>query len=218
MTPFVKICGIRTMNDALLAADLGAAAVGFIFWPGSPRFVDPYRARPIVRRLPPFVVPVGVFVDQPIEHVCAVARLVHLGAVQLHGQERPESYARCGEHVIKAVALAPDVDIEALIGGVPETATVLLDAHDPVRRGGTGRTIDWTVAAAVARQRRTILSGGLTPDNIGDAIAAVRPYGVDVSSGVESTPGVKDADKLRRFFAAVTAVPADPVRSSSNPR
>lgn len=208
MSTPVKICGIRSLDDARLASDLGATAIGFIFWPDSPRFIDPYRARTIVRSLPPFVVPVGIFVDQPPDHVRAVARLVRLGAVQLHGQETADACAQCGERVIKAVTIAPGLDPATLLAGVPDTATVLLDAHDPVRRGGTGRTIDWTVAASIAARRRTILSGGLTPENVAGAIAAVRPYAVDVSSGVEASPGVKDPGKLRAFFAAVATLEA----------
>ena len=208
MSTPVKICGIRSLDDARLASDLGATAIGFIFWPDSPRFIDPYRARTIVRSLPPFVVPVGIFVDQPPDHVRAVARLVRLGAVQLHGQETADACAQCGERVIKAVTIAPGLDPATLLAGVPDTATVLLDAHDPVRRGGTGRTIDWTVAASIAVRRRTILSGGLTPENVAGAIAAVRPYAVDVSSGVEASPGVKDPGKLRAFFAAVATLEA----------
>lgn len=198
----VKICGITRLEDALLAAELGADALGLVFWPDSPRFIDPFRARKIVRALPPLVTPVGVFVDQPIAYVEGVASLVRLGAVQLHGSEGPEFTGSLSYRVIKAVPLgagapAPEVGIW------PEDVVLLLDAHDPVRYGGTGRTVDWTAAAPVARARRSILSGGLTPDNVAGAIDAVRPYGVDVSSGVEAAPGKKDPDRLRRFFAAV---------------
>jgi phosphoribosylanthranilate isomerase len=199
----VKICGLHRHEDALLAAELGAAAVGFVFWPGSPRWIDPYRARDIVAALPPYVTAIGVFVDQPPEYVAGVAGLVKLGAVQLHGQELPASYPRKPIRIIKAVAVREDFDLVTQLKAVPDRATVLLDAHDPVRRGGTGTTIDWTLAAAAARLRRVILSGGLNADNVSDAIRQVHPYAVDVSSGVESAPGVKDPDKLRAFFQAV---------------
>lgn len=202
MKPCVKICGVRRVEDALLAAELGASAIGFVFWPDSKRFIDPYRARPIAAALPPCVSAVGVFVDQPPEYVAGVASLVNLSAVQLHGQERVADYARCGPRVIKAVAVGTGFDAQS-VRTLPDDVTILLDAHDPVRRGGTGQVIDWTAAAAVARSRRTILSGGLTAQNVGQAIGEVRPYGVDVSSGVESSPGVKDAAKLRDFFAAI---------------
>jgi phosphoribosylanthranilate isomerase len=205
----VKVCGITQSRDAILAADLGASALGFVFWPGSPRFVDPYRARTIARALPPDVAAVGVFVDQPLDYVMAVARLVPLGAVQLHGSEPLDVFARVAQRLIKAVAVTGTFDVASL-DDVPPDVTVLLDAHDPVRRGGTGRTIDWTTASAVAARRRTILSGGLTPANVGDAIARVRPYMVDVSSGVESAPGVKDPVKLRALFEAVQQAQATP--------
>jgi phosphoribosylanthranilate isomerase len=198
----VKICGVTRAEDARLAADLGAAAVGFVFWPSSPRFVDPYRARDIVRALPPFVTAVGVFVDQPMAHVQSVANLVRLGAVQLHGGETRELYERLPYRVIKAVPVTSAFEVESL-AGVPERAMVLLDAHDPDRRGGTGRTIDWARAAEAARVRPVILSGGLTAENVGAAVDAVRPYAVDVSSGVEARPGIKDAARLRALFAAV---------------
>lgn len=201
----IKICGIRRVEDALLAADLGADAVGFIFWPSSPRFIDPYRARPIVKALPPFVTGVGVFVDQPWDFVASVGRLLGLGAVQLHGDEAPELYARSAHRVIKGVAVAPGEDAVARVAAVPMTATVLLDAHDPVKRGGTGKTIDWNQAAAIAQLRPIILSGGLSADNVRDAIETVKPYAIDVSSGVESSPGAKDPVKLRQLFEAVRA-------------
>lgn len=204
MTPLVKVCGIRRAEDALLAAELGAAAVGFLFWPGSPRFIDPYRARRIIQALPPFVSPVGVFVDQPPEHVSSVARLLNLAAVQLHGHEDPAPLVRTGFRVIKALPVGPAFDLED-VRSLPPGVTVLLDAHDPVRRGGTGRTIDFSAASAAAALRPTILSGGLTPANVAEAIGTVHPYAVDVSSGVESAPGVKDETRLRAFFAALAA-------------
>ena len=199
----VKICGIRRLEDALLAAELGASALGFVFWPASPRFLDPDSARQIIAALPPFIATVGVFVDEPEPRVSDVARLLNLGAIQLHGQENVEAYARSPYRVIKAVAVADGADCLAAVKAVPARATVLLDAHDPVKRGGTGRTIDWTQAASAAKARPIILSGGLNADNIRAAVDVVRPYAVDVSSGVESSPGIKDSDKLRALFAAL---------------
>ena len=202
--PRVKICGITRLDDALLAADLGASMVGFIFWPSSPRFIDPYRARTITSMLPPWLSLVGVFVDQPIEYVRGVANLVKLGAVQLHGHEVVEYYETLPYRVIKAVQISedrPDV-----VEQVPSRATVLVDAHDPVRVGGTGKTVSWTAAAEIARARRVILSGGLRPENVIEAIETVCPFGVDVASGVEERPGVKDPVRLRRFFQAVHQV------------
>jgi phosphoribosylanthranilate isomerase len=199
----VKICGIRRIEDALLAAELGASALGFVFWPSSPRFLDPFHARPIVAALPPFVTIVGVFVNQPVSHVLGVAQLLNLGAIQLHGEESLEPYARGAHRVIKSVAVIDGRDCVPAVRAVPARATVLLDTHDPARRGGTGRTIDWRQAAAAARTRPVVLSGGLNADNVRDAIDHVRPYAVDLSSGVESSPGVKDPAKLRALFAAV---------------
>ena len=199
---FVKICGITRLEDALLAADLGARAVGFVFWPGSPRFIDPFRARAIAALLPASVAPVGVFVNQSLEYVEGVAGLVRLGAIQLHGDESPEYYRRVTRPIVKSVPVGPSFGAAA-VDSLPNHVTILLDAHDPERRGGTGRRIDWPAARAVAACRRTILSGGLSAENIAEAIAAVLPFGVDVSSGVESSPGRKDPRRLRAFFEAL---------------
>lgn len=199
----VKICGIRRLEDAMTAIELGANALGFVFWPGSPRFIDPDEAREIVAAVPALVTTVGVFVDQPVEHVAEVARGLNLGAVQLHGHEHIEAFTGLSPQVIKSVPMANGIDVESLLSNVPMGATVLLDAHDPVKRGGTGRTIDWNRAAAAARRRPVILSGGLNADNVRAAIETVHPYAIDVSSGVESSPGVKDVSKLRALFAAV---------------
>ena len=199
----VKICGITSVRDALQAADLGASAIGLVFWPSSPRRVEVETARTIVHSLPPFVAAVGVFVNQ-MGSVRAIAEQVGLSAVQLHGDERPDDYSRMPLPVIKAVPVADDSTREtAAWTSVPPHVTVLLDAHDPIKRGGTGRRIDWRIAAAVARRRRVILSGGLNAGNVGEAIAAVQPYAIDVSSGVESAPGQKDSAKLRELFDAL---------------
>lgn len=199
----IKICGITRLSDAELACELGATALGFVFWPASPRFIDPHRARAIVRVLPPGVSPVGVFVNQPVEYVRAVSALIRLCAVQLHGDEPAAYLDGIRDRVIRAVALSGPATAAAA-SAWPAQVTILLDAHDPQQRGGTGQTIDWDAAARIARQRRTILSGGLRADNVAEAIARVRPYGVDVSSGVEARPGVKDPGKLRAFFEATS--------------
>ena len=204
MTPPVKICGITRPEDADLAARLGAAWVGFVFWPRSPRFVEPETAAAILAGLPPHVSGVGVFVDQAVDEVNAVADRVGLGAVQLHGRETTEACRRCRRRVIKAVRLSgggAGDDPDAVWSG----ATVLVDAFDPVRMGGTGRQVDWTRAARIARRRPLVLSGGLRAENVAEAVRQVGPYGVDVSSGVESRPGVKDPDRMRAFFAALAA-------------
>ena len=198
----IKVCGITRREDAHLAAELGAGAVGFVFWPQSPRFIDPYRARRIAAELPAFVAMVGVFVNQPAGYVNGVASLVGLNAVQLHGDEDARFAGLIRRPVIKAVGWAAQGAGDDLASW-PPCVTLLLDAHDPVQRGGTGRTIDWVSAGAVAAARRVLLAGGLSPDNVGDAVTRVRPFGIDVSSGVESAPGVKDHGRLRALFAAV---------------
>ncbi len=211
----VKVCGLRRVEDATLAAELGAAAVGFIFWPGSPRFIDPSTARLVAAGLPSGVLRVGVFVDQAPAFVEQVVGIVPLDAVQLHGSESIGEYAHLGVRLIKAIPVSDPFD-GSVIDAVPEDVTVLLDAHDPERRGGTGRTIDWTVAAAMAARRPTILSGGLNPENVGEAVERVRPYMIDVSSGVESAPGIKDPEKMRAFFEAIA--PAGPMPRGSGRR
>jgi phosphoribosylanthranilate isomerase len=202
----VKICGITRPEDARLAADLGAAAVGLVLWPMSPRFVERDRAREIVSALPPGVGAIGVFVDQTAEAI-ELAAEIGLTAIQLHGDESPPSYAAAAVPVIKAVAVR-DASAAHAAARVPSAATVLLDAHDPVRRGGTGRPIDWAIAASIARERPVILSGGLSAENVAAAIAAVDPCAIDVSSGVE-TAGVKDAAKLRALFDTLRNSPVD---------
>jgi phosphoribosylanthranilate isomerase len=198
----VKVCGITRLEDAEAAVAAGARALGFIFWPESPRFLDPHRARAIVSALPPFVTTVGVFVNQPIAYVNGVAALARLSAVQLHGDETIDEAARVARPVVKAIGVSAATQAGAA-DAWPARVTMLVDAHDPRRRGGTGRTIDWTVAAAIAARRRTILSGGLTADNVADAVARVRPFGIDISSGVERSPGVKDHARMRALFEVV---------------
>ena len=202
MTPRVKVCGITRPDDAVIAVELGASALGFIFWPQSPRAVSAAQVREITRGLPPFLSLVGVFVNRPVQEVLGTAREANLTAIQLHGDEDPGAYAAEGLRVVKAVPVARAFTAAA-VTVIPPGVTVLLDAHDPVRRGGTGRTIDWVRAAEAARLRPIILSGGLTPGNVATAVRTVRPYAVDVSSGVESAPGVKDESKLRALFAAL---------------
>jgi phosphoribosylanthranilate isomerase len=203
-SPRVKVCGICRAEDAQLAVTLGASAIGFIFWPTSPRYCDPARARDIAAQLPAHITTVGVFVDQPVSQVIEIADRIPLGAIQLHGNEAVEDFDRVRQPLIKAVAVI-DSFVPDEVDRLPVGVTVLLDAHDPVRRGGTGRTIDWSTAAQVAARRRTILSGGLNAGNVREAIAHVHPHMIDVSSGVESAPGLKDAGKLQAFFAAVAA-------------
>jgi phosphoribosylanthranilate isomerase len=194
----VKICGVTSVEDAVLAADLGASAIGMVFWPKSPRAIDRARAKAIVAALPPFVTTVGVFVNQTGE-VSAIAHDVGLDVVQLHGDETPELYRAMTVRTIKAIGVSSPAAVEHA-AAVPARTTVLLDAHDPRRRGGTGQPVDWSIAETIARQRPVILSGGLNAGNLVLAIETVRPVAIDVSSGVESAPGVKDPEKLRALF------------------
>jgi phosphoribosylanthranilate isomerase len=195
---FVKICGITRAEDADLAAALGASALGFVFWPGSARYISQESAREIVRRHAGQVKSVGVFVDQSPEEVTHIMDTVGLDVAQLHGGESPEYCRQLNRTVIKAIGLQDGEP--AMLDEFDPEMLILIDAHDPSRYGGTGRTVDWNAAKHIAASRRTILAGGLNPDNISRAVAAVRPYGVDVSSGVETSPGVKDASRLKRFF------------------
>ncbi len=199
----VKICGITRLEDAQLAVELGAAALGFNFYRPSPRWVEPARAREIIERLTPFVTPVGVFADATEgESIAESVRQGGVHAVQLHGPRFPtvvDSLKRL--IIIRAVAIAQNTGSLDLVG--LEANAWLLDTHDADLRGGTGKTFDWSVARDAKRFGPIILAGGLTPENVGRAIREVRPYAVDVASGVESAPGVKDAAKMLAFFKAV---------------
>lgn len=195
---FVKICGITSLSDALHAVEHGADALGFVFWPRSPRHITPARAAGIVAALPPGVTAVGVFVNDSIDAIRGVIADTGISAVQLHGDEPAEYAAALGWPILRVIT----VDQADACAAWPEATTFVLDATDPVRRGGTGTLVDWTRAASIARTHRVLLAGGLTDANVADAIATVRPYGVDVSSGVEEAPGVKNLEKVARFLAS----------------
>jgi phosphoribosylanthranilate isomerase len=195
---FVKVCCITRVEDALQAVENGASALGFIFWPRSPRYITPERVRQIVSALPADVATVGVFVDTDGDDIRRTAESSGINTVQLNDESTPDVMTRIGLPVLRAVTLPSS---ERVVAEWPEDVTLLLDAHDPVRRGGTGKTVDWQQAADLARRRRLVLAGGLRPSNVAEAIAVVRPYGVDVCSGVESSPGVKDPDKVTQFLA-----------------
>lgn len=202
----VKICGITRLADALLAVELGAAALGFNFYEPSPRYIDPEAADEIVAKTPPFVAAAGVFADETVgERVADIARTASVSVIQLHGPRFPKDLDSLrGYRLIRAIPVGPDFD-PGTLQTLPLDA-FLLDAFDPVRIGGSGMSIDWTLARRANEQGKTIiLAGGLTPENVGDAIRCVRPFAVDVASGVESAPGVKDPRRLRAFFAAVAA-------------
>jgi phosphoribosylanthranilate isomerase len=207
----VKICGITRAQDAELAVGLGAHALGFVFWPGSPRRIDPQAAKTIAAGVPAGVAKVGVFVDETAAEIARVMDEVGLDVAQLHGHESPEF---CRElmaqlkvngagtaRVIKAIGLKNGGEVN--VGDFDSDIVLLLDAHDPERRGGTGKTVNWDVARDIAATRPAILAGGLNAANIKLAIRSVRPYGIDVSSGVESSPGIKDPNRMRSFFEAL---------------
>ena len=196
----MKICGITRAEDAHAALQLGANALGFVFWPKSPRFVDCDRATAIIATLPPEVMTVGVFVNQPVREINELAARAGLTAVQMHGDESIADVRGITRPMIKAVTPASDGSVEP---EWPDEITLLVDAHDPVHRGGTGTRADWIAARALARRRKVLLAGGLNPANVADAIAQVQPFGIDVSSGVERTPGIKDHQRLADLFSAI---------------
>ena len=199
----VKICGITNPEDASLAAALGADALGFIFYPKSPRFVRPEAARNIIRGLPPLVLTVGVFVDQEAGEVRELAGRVGLDWVQLHGQESPEYCHTLSRRVIKVFRVKGDeiyAQISAYQGAVQ---AFLLDTFKPGIPGGTGKVFDWEVARQAKEYGPIILAGGLTPENVAQAIGVAQPAAVDVASGVEKEPGQKDPEKLRAFIESV---------------
>jgi phosphoribosylanthranilate isomerase len=205
----VKICGITRLVDARLAVELGAAALGFNFFPRSPRYLEPRAAAEIVRQLPPFVTAVGVFAgEKDAAHVATVAREAGVSVVQLHGPEDPEPASVLeGFLLVRAVPVRDDFRAAHLAR--IKARAFLLDADDPEKVGGTGKTFNWALAREAGRYGPIILAGGLTPENVGEAIRQVRPFAVDVASGVEATPRAKDAAKLRAFFAAVEAADRD---------
>src|SRR5436305_1107421 len=211
--PKIKFCGITSPDDAELATSAGAWAIGLIFWPGSRRACAPGPAAEIASALKRRTQVVGVFVNQTLEEIAATADTVELTMLQLHGDEGPafcaEAARRTGCKVIKAARVRSGADIQALASF--HTDFHLLDSHTPGRWGGTGETFAWELASAHRGDLPLILSGGLTPLNVGTAIETTRPFAVDVASGVERSPGRKDAEKLRAFADAVRAAPPVPV-------
>ena len=196
----VKICGITNLVDAMRAVEAGADALGFIFVEGTPRFVTPAAAGSVIRALPPFVTAVGVFWNHPAGHVKAIAESCGLGALQFHGDEPPEDLAGYALPVIKTLKVARAGDLAPM--DAYAVAAFLLDSPERWSEGEVRRPIQWALAREAATRGRIILSAGLTPANVADAIGTARPWGVDVNSGVEARPGEKDPVKLRDFIAA----------------
>ncbi len=202
MTVRIKICGITREADANAAIQAGADALGFLFAPQSQRYIAPEKARDIIQTLPPFIAAVGVFVNETAETIAAIQKNCRLAAVQLHGEEPPELCKAISGKTIKAFRLRSPETI-AGASAFPADAW-LFDSYAPAQRGGTGRPFNWEwIRRAAPLPRPFLIAGGLTSDNVGDCIKTLRPYAVDVSSGVEDEPGKKNADKMSRFAAAV---------------
>jgi len=196
----VKICGITNVDDALEASELGADALGFVFYRESPRYVSPDQAKEIIQRLPPFITTVGVFVDMPPIEVEEIMRHVSLDMTQLHGHESPDAYA-LGRKVIKAIRVKELIDLERLQHY--RVSAFLLDTYAQESFGGTGQIFNWDIALHAKQFGKIILAGGLNPGNVEKAVQWVKPYGVDVSSGVEERKGKKDRRKMELFIKRV---------------
>jgi phosphoribosylanthranilate isomerase len=205
----IKICGITNLEDALLAVELGADALGFIFYPKSPRKVAPETAREIIAQLPPFVAAVGVFVDEAAGVVRELAAQVRLDWVQLHGQESPDYCRGLGRRVIKGFRIKDESSLEELEPYQGAVQAFLLDTYKKGQVGGTGVSFDWQLAQEAKPYGRIILAGGLTPENVAQAIAMAQPQAVDAASGTEAAPGRKDPAKLRAFFKVVRSVSSE---------
>ncbi len=212
--PKIKICGITTLNDALAAAELGADLLGFNFYPKSPRYIAPETCREItgsLRSQYPNLTLVGVFVNVPVAEIRAILAACQLDLAQLHGDETPEILAELGSRAFKAIRLSVSESVDESVSPfvfVPESVSplhpaLLVDAAVKGLYGGSGVTTDWAKAAELSQRIPLLLAGGLTPGNVAQAIEQVRPWGVDTASGVESSPGVKDAVRMRDFAAAV---------------
>jgi phosphoribosylanthranilate isomerase len=198
----VKVCGITREPDALSAAQHGADAIGFIFWRPSSRNIEPERAGRIAAALPAFVTPVCVFVNPDAGEVDAALKCVPAAALQFHGEEPPDFCARFGRPYVKAARMRPGLDLVEYFTPYSGAAAWLIDAFDERTYGGTGAPFDWNLLPRVL-SRPWILSGGLTVENVTGAVRQLRPWGVDVSSGVESEKGIKDAEKIAAFISGV---------------
>ncbi len=198
----IKICGITRAEDAWAAVQAGADALGFVFYPPSPRYVEAREAASIIRSLPPFITSVALFVNADRETIAGVLEETGIDLIQFHGNECPDYCAEHGRPWIKAVRMKDDVDLDKLARDYAGARALLLDAYHPGVPGGTGEAFDWgRIPAELAG--RIVLAGGLTPDNVAEAVRQVRPYAVDVSGGVEAGKGIKDADKIKRFIRGV---------------
>ncbi|MCI0626829.1 MAG: phosphoribosylanthranilate isomerase [Acidobacteria bacterium] len=199
----VKICGITNLDDARAAIDFGADALGFNFYKRSPRYIEPANAKPIIEALPPLISLVGIFADEfSPERILSIAHAIGVGTIQLHGSESPEYVKKISEvRIIKAFRVDERFDLTQL--AAYRVGAYLLDAYDAKQLGGTGQTFNWDVAVQAKQHGRVILAGGLTAENVADAILQVRPYAIDVCSGAESKPGRKDLQKMEALFREV---------------
>ncbi len=197
----IKICGITHLDDALMAIEAGADALGFVFVPHTPRYLHPEQARSIIDQLPPFITTVGLFVNAEQQGLEAIADGCRLNLIQLHGDEPPALCVALSRRVIKAFRVKDESSLSRLSGY--RVSAYLLDTYVKGAMGGTGKSFDWNLALKAKSYGRIILAGGLTPDNVASAVLQVRPYGVDVSSGVEASPGRKDPAKVKAFIRAV---------------
>ena len=204
MTVRIKVCGITRFEDAKVAASIGVDAIGFIFYKRSPRYISPEEAAIIIKQLPPFVSRVGVFVDEDPEKVVGIARATGIDTIQLHGTESPRYCGKIPLPVIKAFSIEPETDLSLL--EQYHVSGFLLDTWASGQRGGTGRTFDWTIARnACVKYDRVILAGGLNPANLVEALESVHPYGIDINSGVEIKPGIKNPRKIHDAVRIVRA-------------
>ena len=202
----IKVCGITDTEDALMAAELGADALGFIFYPPSPRSIKPEAAKNIIAQLPPFVTTVGVFVDEAAATVKELAATVGLDWLQMHGKETPEYCRSLDRRVIKAFRIRGENSLTGLAAYQGVVQALLLDTYKKGQVGGTGETFNWDLAREARKYGPIILAGGLTPENVAQAIATAQPQAVDVASGVEAAPGKKDPLKLTEFIKAVRSL------------
>ena len=193
----IKLCGFTRENDAEALADADVDAAGFVLWHGSPRAVTVARAVELARRLPAGVTPVGVMVRPSVGEAGLAVAAIGLGELQLHGVSDPAPFFALGVPVVWVTPL-----VDGVVPLTPPGTLLMVDANDPERHGGTGHIVNWAHAATLTRSTRLILAGGLTPENVHHAVSVVRPYGIDVSSGIELSPGVKSADRIQRFVAA----------------
>ncbi len=212
----IKVCGMRELAEVAEVVAAGVDAVGFIFVAESPRYIDPDKVRKIVKTLPPFVDAVGVFVDQDASEVNEIVQYCGLTKVQLHGAESPEFCAEIHCRVLKAFRVGPAFEPAILSPYAGEVSAFLFDTHHGQLAGGTGKTFDWGLLEKIDLSVPLVLAGGLTPENVGEAIRRVRPFAVDFNSGVEVAPGRKDLDKVRAAIAGVLAADRERL-ASANP-